>query len=412
MTQSPRILILGSYPCVVPRHGGQIRLAEIIANYRRAGFQVQSMNLYTMTATEARGPHDFNYPWNTPWREWNGRQIPLIDDYTAGLYAAGDATIYARLTEAVEGEPDVIEFEHPWLLPLVERWRAEGRFPRALIVYGSHNIEAPLERAILEQYGIAEAAAVAVDIDALERRACAVADIVFAVSENDRQQLATYGRAEALLAANGISAWQATPTALEHWRAQLPACPFPLFIGSGHPPNISGFFAAIGDSLGFLAPDNRFCVVGGVSEHIAGHPRLQRWGPLNQSRLQVLGMVDDDALAAIKTLAHVFVLPITEGGGSNIKTAEALYSGKHVVGTPTSFRGFDAWLDLPGVHCVEPGPAFARKIQELLAQPLPQDSAQDAARRAALLWSHTLAPMPATLKRYLTRASELSSHTS
>lgn len=61
MTQSPRILILGSYPCVVPRHGGQIRLAEIIANYRRAGFQVQSMNLYTMTATEARGPHDFNY---------------------------------------------------------------------------------------------------------------------------------------------------------------------------------------------------------------------------------------------------------------------------------------------------------------------------------------------------------------
>lgn len=401
MTQSLRILILGSYPCVVPRHGGQIRLAEIIANYRRAGHQVQSINLYTMTATEARGPHDFNYPWSTPWREWQGQQIPFIDDYTAGCYAAGDDAAYTRLTAAVQGEPDFIEIEQPWLLPLVQRWRAEGKFPRARLVYGSQNIEAPLKKAILAQYGISQAAEIAVAIDQLERQACAEADIVFAVSESDRQQLATYGRAETLLAANGISAWQAPPAALERWREQLPARPFPLFVGSAHPPNISGFFAAIGDSLAFLAPDTRFCVVGSVAPHIAEHPRLQRWGPLNHSRLQALGMVDDDALAAIKTLAHVFVLPITEGGGSNIKTAEALYAGKHVVGTPVSFRGFDAWLDLPGVHCVEPGPAFARKIGELLAQPLPQDSPQDTARRQQLLWSHTLAVMPDALVRHL-----------
>lgn len=405
MTEAPRLLILGSYPCVEPRHGGQIRLAEIIAGYQRAGYQVQSLNFYPFSGHGARGPHDFYYPPDSPWRQWQGKSVPLIDDYTSGLCAAGDEALYARLTAAVAGEPVVIHVEQPWLLPLVERWRQEGRFARAVLVYGSQNIEAPLKRAILDQYGVSEAAEVTAAIDALERRACQVADVVFAVSEADRERLAGYGDADVVLAANGISAWQATPAALQHWRTRLPAVPFPLFVGSAHPPNISGFFEAIGDVLGFLAPDNRLCVVGSVSDHIVSHPRFQTWGPLNHSRIQALGLVDDDALAAIKTLAHVFVLPITAGGGSNIKTAEALYSGRYVVGTPTSFRGFEDWLDLPGVYCAEPGVDFVRTIQRLLATPALEPDPQAVARRRHLLWSHTLASIPATLKRFLAHSS-------
>lgn len=398
-----RVLVLGSYPCVAPRHGGQIRLAQIIASYRAAGYAVQSLNLYTMEPDTPRGPHDFNFPTHTPWRLWQGRAVPLIEDYCTGLYAAGDEVAYARLGAAVEGEPLLIHFEQPWLLPLIERWRREGRFARALLVYGSQNIEAPLKRAILDHYQIAEAEAVAAAIDQLERRACAIADLVLAVSASDREQLAGYSNTETILAANGISAWQASAARLEHWRRQLPATPFALFVGSAHPPNISGFFETFGDSLGFLPPDRRLCVVGSVSPHIADHPRLQRWGPLNHSRLLPLGMVDDDDLAAIKTLAHVFVLPITEGGGSNIKTAEALFSGKHVLGTPTSFRGFQHWLDLPGVHQIDPGPSpgpgFGHTLAALLDQPLPSASPEHQQRRQQLLWSHTLAPLITTLAR-------------
>lgn len=128
---------------------------------------------------------------------------------------------------------------------------------------------------------------------------------------------------------------------LEAWKKKLPPGPFALFVGSAHPPNISGFFDVLGDSLGFLAPDR--------SAHLRRwqrrpapppiHPAFQRWKPLNESRIQILGMLDDADLAAVKSLAHLFILPISEGGGSNIKTAEALYSGKYVLGTPTSSAG-------------------------------------------------------------------------
>lgn len=403
-----RILILGSYPTITPRHGGQVRLAEIIKAYRAAGHEVQSINLYSMVA-EGRGEFDFDFPQNTPWRDWQGRRIPLIEDLTSGRYAAGDETAYELLSGAVRGEPDVIHMEQPWLLPLVQRWRRECRFARALVVYGSQNLEAPLKKAILEQYGIAEAGEIAAAIEEQEQQACAMADVVLAVSENDRRQLDIWSNGKAILAANGISAWSAAPTALSAWKKRMPDKPFPLFVGSAHPPNISGFIETIGDSLGFLPPDTRFCILGSVGPHIQSHPRLQRWVPLNASRLQVLGVVDDAALAAVKTLAHVIVLPITEGGGSNIKTAEALYSGKHVLGTPISFRGFDAYLDLPGVHVAEPGRAFTQKLQALLQQPLPQVGQRDLERRQTLLWTHTLAPMTEALARHLYNSCTLHS---
>jgi glycosyltransferase involved in cell wall biosynthesis len=395
MTDSRQVLVLGVYPCMTPRHGGQVRLAEIIAAYRRAGFSVQNINLYDLSAATGQrmGPHDFAYPRDTPWRAWDGKAIPLVDDLTSGRYAANDADAYERITRAVRGAPAVIHLEQPWLLPLVQRWKQEGRFGAAKLVYGSQNIEAPLKQAILAHYGIAEAGAVADDIDRLERQASQEADLVLAVSASDQAQLSAMAGKPVVLAANGIAAWKASPEAVASWRRRLPSTPFALFVGSAHPPNISGFFQSLGDSLGFLPPDRTICIAGSVGPQIVEHPEFRRWAPLNQSRVQVLGLLDDDALAAVKTLAHLFILPIHEGGGSNIKTAEALYSGKHVLGTPVGFRGFDDYLAMPGVHRAETPAAFRTQLRALLDAPaLPADLGWQA-QRQKLLWQHTLEPM-------------------
>lgn len=403
MTASSHVLVLGVYPCMTPRHGGQVRLAEIIAAYRRAGFGVQNINLYDLAAATGQrmGPHDFAYPAGTPWRAWNGKAIPLVDDLTSGRYAANDADAYESITRAVRPAPAVIHLEQPWLLPLVQRWKQEGRFAGARLVYGSQNIEAPLKQAILAHYGIAEAAAVAAEIDHLERQASREADLVLAVSASDQAQLTVMAGKPAVLAANGIAAWQASPGAVESWRRRLPATPFALFVGSAHPPNISGFFHSLGDSLGFLPPDRTICIAGSVGPQIVEHPEFRRWAPLNQSRVQVLGLLDDDALAAVKTLAHLFILPINEGGGSNIKTAEALYSGKHVLGTPVSFRGFDDYLAMPGVHRADTPTEFRTRLRELLHAPsLPADPDWQA-QRQRLLWQHTLEPMTRAVRAWL-----------
>ncbi len=401
--QSGNILVLGSYPCRVPMHGGQIRLAEIIAAYRRQGYTVQSINLYDRLANAGQpvGEHDFDYPATSRWRLWENKAIPLIEDLTSGRYAAGDETLYANLTKSVQGDPLVIHMEQPWLLPLVLRWKEEGRFPGARIVYGSQNVEAPLKTAILQQYGIAEAGRIAQEIQQLEQQACAVADVILAVSRADQQELEKLSGKRVVLAANGIAAWQVQDAAMAAWKRKLPVRPFALFVGSAHPPNISGFYDVLGDSLGFLPPDRKIVVLGGVGPHLLEHPRFHAWAPLNQSRLQILGLVDEQGLAAVKNLAHVVILPISEGGGSNIKTAEALYSGKYVLGTPTSFRGFHDYLDMPGVHMAESGAEFRRTLADLLHRPPLQPDPGFLEQRQSLLWQNTLRPMLTAIEEVL-----------
>lgn len=397
------ILVLGSYPCRVPIHGGQIRLAQIIAAYRRLGRPVQSINLYDRYAAQGqpRGPYDFDYPPDSPWRRWHNQAIPLIEDLTSGRCAAEDETLYRAITQAVQGQPALIHLEQPWLLPLVLRWRREGRFANAKLVYGSQNIEAPLKAAILRQYGIPQAQNIADEISQLERQACAAADLVLAVSRDDQCALQQLSDRPVVLAANGIAAWQADAAAVAAWRARLPAEPFALFVGSAHPPNISGFYQVLGDSLGFLPPDRKIVVAGSVGPHLRQHPAFHAWAPLNQSRLHILGLVDEADLAAIKSLAHVFILPICEGGGSNIKTAEALYAGSYVVGTPTSFRGFQEYLDLPGVYMAEAGPPFRRCLADLLQRPALAPEPAAHRKRQGLLWHNTLGPMLAAVQPLL-----------
>ena len=395
MTVSTRVLVLGSYPCITPMHGGQIRLAEVISAYRQAGFQVQSVNLYDSNAAagQPRGPHDIDYPSQTAFRKWNNKAIPLIDDLTSGQYAANDEHAYQAITGTLAGTPDIIHLEQPWLLPLVQRWRKEGLIPGCRLIYGSQNIEAPLKRTILKQYHVDEAETIASEIAQLETEACLQADIVLAVSESDRQALTQLTGSPVILAANGIASWAADPSRLDRWLKRLPSTPFAIFVGSAHPPNISGFFETMGDSLGFLPPDRIICVAGSVSSHIPQHPDFQRWKPLNESRIRILGMLDDADLATVKTLAHVFILPITEGGGSNIKTAEALYSGKHVLGTPVSFRGFDDFLNMPGVNLATTAESFRKQLRELLHKPLPDQGPFWQKAKENLLWKSTLRPM-------------------
>ncbi len=331
--------------------------------------------------------------------------MPLIADLLSGMFCASDDTlqnIIAKLPDSI----DAIHAEQPWLWPLVVAIKKIPQYANAISIYGSQNVEAPLKHDILNSYKVPDFADVIDAIDSLEKQAAREADLSVAVTQTEADTLTQWGAKKTLLLQNGIEPWSASESDLDKWRGKLPKYPWLLYVASAHPPNFSHFSEIFGGTLGCFSPINRLVVAGSVSEHIyAEINKPTRFRDLNISRLQLLFILSDNDLAAVKTLAHGFILPIPFGGGSNIKTAEALYSGAHVIGTPSAFRGFDKFRACPEVREAPDPKSLHKSIREVLSLPKrDRSSVSDAGRemRDTLRWDVCLSPLPVAAERLVT----------
>ena len=388
---APRILVLGSYPAVNPRHGGQVRLSQIVRAYESSGFEVKQASFfpghdfYTGSRT---GPADVAL--SIPLlHDWRGRPNDWVEDVIAGDVAAANDSLVASL-EKYAGHVELVHLEQPWLLPLVEKLRDRGRIGAFRLVYGSQNIEHELKRAILRQNHVSEQDEISETVLALEQRCAAQASLVVAVTSEDAAVLAGWTSAPLVLAPNGIAPWTSTPEKRERWTKQLGNAPFALYVGSAHPPNVQGFCDCFGSSLARLSPVQRIVIAGHVSELIPKTPWFEEWKTLNARRTIAVGILSQEDLSALRDLAHMFILPVTAGGGSNLKTAEALYSGKHVVASPLAMRGFEKLMDLPGLRIASPGREFAAAVAASLDEAPRSGDDNARAQRESLTWQHTL----------------------
>jgi glycosyltransferase involved in cell wall biosynthesis len=400
----PRVLTLAPYPVRRPRHGGQLRAAAMLRVYEAAGFDVHPVGFYQAEAYESAdiGPYDVAFPADSPFRHYLGTPMPALSDFLMGPFSVASRAVFRQIVEALPGPVDVIQVEQPWLYALARWLQLESPLCKgALLVNSSHNIEAPMKRAILEgQYEPALIEHAVADMSAIERELAREAALSLAVTVEDAEALHRYGAPRVLHAANGISPWAADPERCARWRTRLPQQPWPIFIASAHPPNYTGFLDAIGDSLACIPEGSKLVVAGGVGPHLERELGKSRWRTLNLSRLQVLGVLDDADLAAVKSLANAFLLPIGGGGGSNIKTAEALYSGRPVVCTRTALRGFEHFADLPEVTIADTPEQFQAGIRKVLEQP-PVAPAEVDRMRASLTWDACLAEVPREVARLL-----------
>lgn len=110
-------------------------------------------------------------------------------------------------------------------------------------------------------------------------------------------------------------------------------------------------------------------IVGSVSDLIMQIKGFDEYWMLNRARMEVMGRMDKVELQAIVSAAHVVLLPIVEGEGSNLKTAEALESGCSIVGTSKAFRGFEQATALPHVHIADDPRSFRKKVRAILDAP-------------------------------------------
>ncbi|MGY2278606.1 hypothetical protein ACW9H0_13345 [Pseudomonas monsensis] len=400
------VLLLSTYPIAIPRHGGQVRVANIAKTFSVNGWSVVHVAVYEPEGypPAVLGKNDVEFSPGSDFRKYKGKMVPLINDLLSGEYASSEKGGFPSILKKLPPVIDAIHVEQPWLWPLVLKIKKMPQYANACLIYGSQNIESPLKKEILDSYQVKGAEEVISDIDNLERKAAKEADVTIAVTQSDFDILFSWGAKNPLLAPNGIAPWTAKQENLELWKERLPKSPWILYVASAHPPNFMGFNECLGNSLACIPPDSKLVVVGSVCEHLEKTLRNTRWGALNLSRLQLLYMLPDDDLDAVKTLAHAFLLPIPHGGGSNIKTAEAIYSGKYVIGTEAAFRGFEKYLTLPEITVARTSTEFHSAIRDRLCGPEkfgPEGS--DRASRNSLTWTESLGAIPLAAQNNITQ---------
>ena len=364
-----RVLQLTSYLTDNPTHGGQLRCANIATELRRAGHEVMSVAVYVEQPEPSNSPDDISFgPASGYWDS----ALPWLADYQSGLFAELDPVAFDRLfAVSKKFGPDVIISEHPWLFKAAQKL-ANGT---AKVIHSSHNVEWRLKERVLSRFGIAgmEREKLVSAIRETEFAAFKEADMTVACTVMD----AEYYKAEAeksnhsihvVVVGNAVEPFSCAESRVRDWRHVL-RHPTPVFVSSAHPPNISGFWDMMAPGLTFLRPEERVLIIGSASPAMLHYEGAKDFFDVNARRLNLAGLRDKFELQALVSASHVVLLPITEGEGSNLKTAEALESGNSIVGTSKAFRGFEAARSLRHVHIADDPETFRRTVRRLLDAP-------------------------------------------
>jgi Glycosyl transferase 4-like domain/Glycosyl transferases group 1 len=393
-----RILQLSTHSTLIPRHGGKVRSHHVARVLEQEGFDVRRV------AFCFRSPDDLEDErepiidirrmlfWGTQKFKAYGPCRFRLAEYIATVAALEARYILAEFDERVRAAaPDAVLLEHPWTWPLLARLE-EVRSGAVRVVYNSQNVEIALKRRILQEEGISAPPGVLDGVEALERDLVARAAGVSACTRMDADVYVNWGARRVVVAANGGVQRQRRhlldilprPLAVEHSYA--------LAVGSNHPPNISGFMNLIVPSLPLLRPHQRVVLAGSVGPAIIEALEAQGLGRIAKARLIVLGIVDDFCLDCAIANANVLLLPIQYGGGSNVKTAEALLSRRPVIAAAAAMRGFDAFREVPNLTIADRSVDFGAAMLAALDRPYRTEGG-DHPTLSSLLWESTVAPL-------------------
>jgi hypothetical protein len=387
-----KLLLMCTYPYRDGRHGGQIRVANLVECYRSAGFFVEVAGVLGSD----------NYPESEGFVAYPGMQALstaienpfLVEDAALAQLFVEDDSYYCQLAAIIKSEPDVIHVEQPWLFGFAQRLVADKGWRKTRMFYGSQNIEYQLKAKILAPHlPTVKAEKYVEKVKQLELDAMLQADAVICVSEHDLQWTQQRIQVPSILAANGVKPWAVTSKGIDAANKISGCHQFALFCASAHPPNMEGFFELLSNGFGSLSQDQCLLIAGSAGPAITGDTRLAASARLAE-RVVSAGIVESDCLAGLLETAHCIVLPVTQGGGTNLKTAEALWAGRYIVSTSTAMRGFEQFIGSPGVLVSDQPTEFKQNLRLAMAAPPLRLSCEDRKKRAVVLWSHTLQNLP------------------
>lgn len=390
-----RILVINTFPIVNAQAGGQKRQAALVDAYQHAFAEVRYVGVFFKDYYKQYSEWDIPLP---PELTPQVHAQPHLVDVTVGNAIFENALVKQKVTALLqEFQPDIIQIEQAFPYLGMKRLLAElGMHPK--LIFSSHNVESPMKREILEGVHMpaAEINRVVQQIEDIELQLTRDSELVIACTKADQEYYDKHGARKSVVARNGMAPIKTTEAALQKWGtyfADRDIARKIVFVGSAHPPNWVGFTDMVGLAMGFVPFDSRVLLVGGICDYFQSTIK-EAYNPAHTTfwqRVIACGKPDNEGLGALITLADVIILPITEGGGSNLKTAEAVLSGKAVVGTSHAFRSFEELMTLPNVYLADTPEAFRRAILTALHTPLQVRSAAQKKRADSVLWEHCLA---------------------
>lgn len=389
-----KILIINTFPIAEPQTGGQKRQAAIVEAYESAFDVVRYVGVFF------KGYYKHFSKWDIPLPAELTQKVheqPHLVDVTCSNAIYENPTVKRKMTKILRDlNPDVIQIEQAFPYLGMKRLLEElDMHPQ--LVFSSHNVEAPMKREILEGVGMpkSEIDAAVKLINDIELELTRKSSLVIACTEADRQYYEKNDAQKTVLARNGMAPIRTTKTDMTHWRtyfADRGINKTALFVASAHPPNWIGFTDMVGLGVGFLDFDARILLAGGVCDYFESSLR-EEYNPYHTTfwqRVVPCGRPSDASLGALIKLANVIILPITEGGGSNLKTAEAILADKPIVATPHAFRSFENLQDLPNVYIAETRDAFQQAIRTAMTAPAKKRTPEETERAESVLWKNCL----------------------
>lgn len=384
-------LILCTYPVQNAIHGGQLRVRAIERAYTAEGWRVRFAGVLGNLEYESQDgfvpfPHIAESHTQVP-------EHPFMDDARIAFLASRPPLREALLAK-IDCNPEIIQVEQPWLFDFAKIFR-ERHARRARIIYSSHNCEWQLKEKILRPSTSREILEPCVElVRSMEQTAYCGADGIVSVTASDTAWLSAMKPGKPLFIANNgvdplLSA--ADSPRPEELRNIGSYC---LYCASAHPPNMEGFFEMLSGPFGCLDSDQSLVVAGGAGNSIAADPRVEQCANL-VNRLLVTGVVSEHILSHLLHHAHAIIIPITAGSGTNLKTAEALASGKYIIATPVAMRGFEKFSTSQGVFVCNDSESFKKAIRQAMHLPPLKLSEDELIRRKEVTWEYTLSGLPA-----------------
>lgn len=307
---------------------------------------------------------------------------------------AGDLDFLTRnysLDTLVDSKTQLVVLEQPWLWHEVER--IKRKFPGVKVIYSSQNVEWELKYKIFQRYlGNLDFEPIVKFIRDLEIKILENVDAILAVSVEDEVWFRNHCQSEVILAKNGTSFDQE-----EINFSRTVSSSYGLVVGSAHPPNIEGVFTYLSDPDAWLPRGSFLKIVGSLSSALEPiwNGLANRWG---EPCVELIESISDDELKDVIMKSSVVLLPVSYGGGTNLKTAEALASNSYVVGSRPAFRGYEEYTVEAGVYMVESSMEFKIRTIGCLNKP---ESIDRGRLRLELHWNNALEPMKSRISEML-----------